>query len=237
MKKCPFCQEEIQDTAIKCRYCGEWLDKKEEPALNKNVFNGKVSTPPASSPQQSTITTPPIEKKKKNPYKSFSWKYLIIAFFIAFFLNIFAAAVAGTEPRKNIIWTVFWIYLTIEAWKYWKWKALLPYPIYILTVMITAMIMKSIGVVYTAWTNLIVMITLNIGGLIIFYTLFLRSQTEASEDATIEKMLNNADAWPVEEAERIAPHNIDNGEFTPVLSDADFEGRAARIKEIADKYR
>lgn len=107
-----------------------------------------------------------------NLKQTFSWKTFIVALIVAAFLNSLISAIFYVEPRKNIIWTIWWLYLSIKAWKLWKWKALLPYPLFI----VLNLILSAFGFNKLSWSYVILKIFLNIGGLITFYLLLRNTQ-------------------------------------------------------------
>lgn len=143
------------------------------PAEQSSDINGGVIESTQADKLNNTLNKPTQRSsalKQINLYSLKRWALsVIIAAVMAALLTGMAGA-AGSNKPGNLTWTVAWIYLTISAWKYWKWKALLPYPLYLLTYMITGLILSLLNIDYTA-SLLIRGMAINIGGLITFYVL------------------------------------------------------------------
>lgn len=108
-----------------------------------------------------------------------SWTSLCIAVAISILISVIAARATGGKIPKNMTWTVMWMYLTVEAWRYWKWKALLPYPIFIAASF-------GVGIAFDSpydisWPYIILKVGLNIGGLIAFYVAVTKVERKIQE--------------------------------------------------------
>ena len=84
MKNCPYCSEQIQDTAVKCRYCGEWLDNSaarqitstEPQAPPAAISRATAPTPTTQEPIASTTTN----QNRLRGFGGWLWVFLIAQF-------------------------------------------------------------------------------------------------------------------------------------------------------------
>lgn len=184
---CPVCQQKIPYDSKSCPECGEpgpfsisanyQIPENIQDNNNQNI-SASNNTPYIIHESESISKKSDDHNNKKDSifvqlFFSKSKKSVInfvISLFIAFILNIIISKLLGVPQNRNLFWTILWIYFSLEASYYWGWKALLPYPLFILATIILMVIGVASGTTHSI-PYILTGIILNFFGLAIFYLL------------------------------------------------------------------
>ncbi len=101
-----------------------------------------------------------------------SWKTILLSIAITLAIYMIAGVISPKTKLRGMQWTWVWMVLTVEGWKYWKWKSLIPYPAYCLCAIAASFVVIKAGGDLLAAT--LVNAALNLTGIMLFAAIYYR---------------------------------------------------------------